>query len=46
MNHQPLALLRRAPGQPWIRVEGYADAATLLRALEDGPEGAKIQSTR
>lgn len=43
MNHQPLVLLRRAPGQPWIRVEGYADAGTLLRALRGAAPARKIQ---
>jgi len=45
MNHEPLVLLRPRPGQPWIRVEGYADAGTLLRTLADGAGQAKIQST-
>jgi protein SCO1/2 len=43
MNHQPLVLLRRAPGQPWIRVEGYAGAGTLLRALRGPVPARKIQ---
>jgi protein SCO1/2 len=49
MNHEPLVLLRPRPGQPWIRVEGYAGAATLLRTLEAAAAAearpAKIRST-
>lgn len=40
MNHEPVVLLRRAPGQPWLRVEGYASADDLLRVLR-GPAGAE-----
>lgn len=33
MNHVPLTLLRRAPGAPWVRLEGYASVDALLREL-------------
>jgi protein SCO1/2 len=31
MNHQPATFLRAAPGQPWVRLEGFASAADILR---------------
>ena len=31
MNHAPLAFLRYAPGQPWLRIEGFASADDLAR---------------
>ena len=30
MMHDPLTLMRAAPGQPWVRVEGFATAEDLL----------------
>jgi protein SCO1/2 len=30
MNHDPLTLMRAAPGKPWVRVDGFASAADLL----------------
>jgi protein SCO1/2 len=30
MNHDPLTLMRPAPGQPWVRIEGYASGVDLL----------------
>ena len=30
MNHAPVTLLRAAPGQSWIRIEGFATANDLL----------------
>jgi protein SCO1/2 len=33
MNHVPLTLLRPAPGQPWLRLEGLSSPDTLLRPL-------------
>lgn len=34
MNHQPLTLLRPAPGRPWVRLEGFASPAQLAREYE------------
>jgi protein SCO1/2 len=31
MSHAPVTLLRMAPGQPWIRFDGFAKADDLLR---------------
>jgi protein SCO1/2 len=31
MNHQPTTFLRVAPGQPWVRLDGFASAADILR---------------
>ncbi len=31
MNHDPVTLLRAGPGQPWLRLDGLASAADLLR---------------
>ena len=33
MSHTPVILLRLAPGKPWIRFDGFATAAELLREL-------------
>jgi protein SCO1/2 len=30
MNHEPLTLMRPAPGKPWARIEGYASGVDLL----------------
>jgi protein SCO1/2 len=30
MNHEPLTLFRKAPGQPWLRIEGLATAEDLV----------------
>jgi protein SCO1/2 len=30
MNHQPLTFLRAAPGQPWVRLDGFASPEQLL----------------
>jgi protein SCO1/2 len=40
MNHDPLTLMRAAPGKPWVRVDGFASAADLLvqyRAMVAAP---------
>jgi protein SCO1 len=31
MNHQPVTFLRAHPGQPWLRLDGFASAADILR---------------
>ena len=31
MNHQPATFLRAGPGQPWVRLDGFASAADILR---------------
>ena len=36
MNHQPVTLLRRAAGQPWVRLEGFVspnELAAEVRAM-------------
>ncbi len=33
MNHTPATFLRAAPGQPWIRIDGFATADELLGEL-------------
>lgn len=30
MSHTPLALLRAAPGRPWVRIDGFATSDDLL----------------
>lgn len=32
MNHNPVVLLRAAPGKPWLRVDGFATADELLHS--------------
>lgn len=39
MNHVPLTFVRRGPGQPWVRLEGYASVDALLREVQAGPAG-------
>ena len=31
MNHQPATFLRAGAGKPWVRMEGFASAADILR---------------
>jgi protein SCO1/2 len=33
MSHTPVTLLRRAPGEAWIRFDGFATADELLREI-------------
>jgi protein SCO1/2 len=33
MNHQPATFLRAAPDQPWVRLDGFASAADILREV-------------
>ena len=33
MGHTPLTFLRRAPGQPWVRLDGLAQADRILAEL-------------
>ena len=33
MNHLPLTLVRPAPGQPWIRLDGYVSPDLLVAEL-------------
>jgi protein SCO1/2 len=39
MNHDPVTLLRVAPGRPWVRIDGFATADDLIhtyRRLQAG----------
>jgi protein SCO1 len=31
MNHEPLTLIRPAPGKPWVRIDGFANPDELVR---------------
>ena len=33
MNHQPATFLRAGPGQPWVRLDGFASADDILREV-------------
>ncbi|WP_414648746.1 SCO family protein [Collimonas sp.] len=35
MNHNPVTLLRAAPGKPWLRIDGFATVAELLGAYHE-----------
>jgi protein SCO1/2 len=35
MNHNPVVLLRAAPGKPWLRVDGFATAGELLHSYQE-----------
>jgi protein SCO1/2 len=37
MAHQPVTLVRVAPGKPWVRFEGFATADELLQVIRDRP---------
>jgi protein SCO1/2 len=34
MNHRPVAFLRRAPGQPWLRLDGFTTPDDLVREYQ------------
>ena len=31
MGHTPLTLVRAAPGQPWLRIEGFVTPTELVK---------------
>lgn len=31
MNHRPVTFMRKGPGKPWLRIDGFASADELLR---------------
>lgn len=35
MNHTPVTFVRAAPGQPWLRIDGFATPTELLAAYRD-----------
>ncbi|WP_231937751.1 SCO family protein [Burkholderia lata] len=35
MNHTPVTFVRAAPGQPWLRIDGFATPTELLAAYHD-----------
>jgi protein SCO1/2 len=35
MNHNPVVLLRAAPGKPWLRIDGFATADELLHSYHE-----------
>jgi len=37
MNHEPVTLLRAAPGAPWVRLDGFASADDLLAEIRGFP---------
>jgi protein SCO1/2 len=44
MSHDPLTLIRAAPGSPWLRVEGLASADELLVQYRAALTTAKVAS--
>ncbi len=44
MSHTPLTLLRAAPGQPWLRIEGFVTPAELLKLYRQQLERAAQSS--
>ena len=34
MDHEPLTLLRSAPGQPWVRIDGFASPEDLAKEYQ------------
>lgn len=39
MNHNPAIFIRPAPGQPWIRLDGFASGQDLLREYQSFASG-------
>jgi hypothetical protein len=35
MNHTPVTLFRKAPEQPWVRIDGFVTSDDLLNELRD-----------
>lgn len=35
MNHNPVTLLRGAPGKPWLRIDGFSSSVDLLNAYRN-----------
>ena len=35
MNHTPVTFLRAAPGQPWVRIDGFASSEELAREFRE-----------
>lgn len=35
MNHRPVTFIRKAPGEPWLRIDGFASADDLLREYRE-----------
>jgi protein SCO1 len=35
MSHNPVTLMRAAPGEPWLRIEGFVTADRLVRDYRD-----------
>ena len=35
MDHRPLTFLRAAPGEPWVRIDGFATSDDLLDAFRE-----------
>jgi protein SCO1/2 len=31
MSHEPLTLMRQAPGKPWVRIDGFLSPDQLVR---------------
>jgi protein SCO1 len=47
MGHTPVTFVRLAPGDPWVRFDGFATADTLLQELHDNrPVTAAAAATR
>jgi protein SCO1/2 len=44
MSHTPVTLLRAAPGQPWLRIEGFVTPAELLKLYRQQLERAAQSS--
>jgi protein SCO1/2 len=34
MNHEPVTFMRKAPDQPWVRINGFITADDLLREYD------------
>ena len=48
MSHSPVTLLRRAPDQPWVRIDGFVTPDELLQTYRglSGPSGGETLATR
>jgi len=46
MGHTPVTLVRRAPGAPWVRFDGFATPDVLIKELRGQVEAATASATR
>ena len=46
MNHVPVTFLRAAPGEPWIRMDGFASPSVLVREIRTVKSASAAQKPK